>query len=357
MTEAGDDEAGDEAGDTSRLRWDFLERMLLIRRFEEAVGTLGARKVFPGHYHLYIGQEATGVGAMAALGPGDFIATTHRNHGHVLARGADPTACLAEILGRETGINLGRGGTIHLCDPALGFLSTSGVVGSVVGLAAGGGYACRQRGDGTITAAFFGDGALEEGIAFECLNIAALWKLPVVFICENNSAEAWGMAKGGYPTLVHAANDLRAIPGSLGIAAQRVEGVDPYAVHDAVRDAVRRCRAGEGPVFIEAMTKRWAGSAPLWPELATGITDIGMATGERPVGDGPHRAWFEADDPVLRLARALAAEGPEARARVLDLDRRTQALIAAAARGAEDAPYPAPEAALQHVFAERGAAP
>lgn len=136
------------------LAWTFLETMLLIRRFEEAVGTLAAEKVFPGHYHLYIGQEATGVGAMAALGRGDKIASTHRNHGHVLARGADPGAAMAEILGRETGLNRGRGGTIHLCDPDLGFLSTSGVVGSVVGLAAGGGYACKQKGDGTITAAF-----------------------------------------------------------------------------------------------------------------------------------------------------------------------------------------------------------
>lgn len=343
-----------EAVDSRSLRWDFLEKMLLIRRFEEAVGTFGANKVFPGHYHLYIGQEATGVGAMAALGERDFIATTHRNHGHVLARGADPGAGLAEILGRETGLNRGRGGTIHLCEPSLGFLSTSGVVGSVVGLGVGGGYACKQRGDGTLTAAFFGDGALEEGIAFECLNIAALWKLPVVFICENNSAEAWGMAKGGYPTLVHAANDLRSIPGSLGIEAARVEGVDPFAVYDAVAAAAARCRKGDGPIFIEAMTKRWAGSAPLWPELATGITDIGMASGRTTIGDGPHREWFETNDPVLKLARELAAEGPEARARVMELDRQTQETIATAARFAEASAYPAPETASHYVFAERG---
>jgi TPP-dependent pyruvate/acetoin dehydrogenase alpha subunit len=344
-----------EAGNSRLLRWDFLEKMLLIRRFEEAVGTFAANKVFPGHYHLDIGQEATGVGAMAALGERDFIATTHRNHGHVLARGADPAAGLAEILGRETGLNRGRGGTIHLCDPSLGFLSTSGVVGSVVGLAVGGGYACKQRGNATLTAAFFGDGALEEGIAFECLNIAALWKLPVVFICENNSAEAWGMAKGGYPTLVHAANDLRSIPGSLGIEAVRVEGIDPFAVYDAVSAAATLCRNGDGPIFIEAMTKRWAGSAPLWPELATGITDLAIATGRRAISDGPHREWFETNDPVLRLARELAAEGQQAEARVLELDRQTRETIAAAARSAEESEYPAPETASHYVFAKRGA--
>ena len=337
--------------DARGQRWEFFEKMLLIRRFEEAVGRFGADKVFPGHYHLYIGQEATGVGAMAALDRRDFIATTHRNHGHVLARGADPMAGLAEILGREAGLNRGRGGTIHLSDPDLGFLQTSGVVGSVVGLAVGGAYACKQRGDGSLTAAFFGDGALEEGIAFECFNIAALWKLPVVFICENNSADAWGMAKGGYPTLVHAANDLRSIPGSLGIEAIRVEGVDPFAVHDAVAAAADRCRKGEGPIFIETMTRRWAGSAPLWPELATGITDIGMATGGTTIEEGPHRAWFETHDPVLKLARELVAEGADARARVEEMDARISKLIENAASEAQASPYPAIETASHYIFA------
>jgi len=333
-------------------RWEFLEKMLLIRRFEEAVAQLSAEKAFPGHYHLYIGEEATGVGAIAALGEKDFIATTHRNHGHVLARGADPMACLAEILGREAGLNRGRGGSIHLCDPALGFLQTSGIVSSVVGLATGGAYACKQRGEGQVTAAFFGDGALEEGFSFECMNLAALWKLPVVFVCENNSAEAWGMAKGGYPGLVHAAHDLRSIPGALGIEAVRIEGVDPFAAYDAMADAVTRCRDGRGPIFIEAMTKRWAGSAPLWPELATGITDIGMATGTTPIGDGPHRDWYENRDPVLLLARELVAEGAEARARVIEIDRAVSARIAKARQDAVDSPYPDKSTATDYVFAE-----
>src|SRR5262249_44677132 len=155
---------------------------------------------FPGHFHLYIGQEATGVGAMAAIGKDDLIATTHRNHYHVIARGSDPGPALAEILGRPHAVNPGPGGSIHLCDPALGLLQTSGSVGSVVGPAVGAPYACQLKGNNAVTVAFFGDGALEEGIPFETLNIAALWKLPVVFICENNSAEAWGMAKGGFPT-------------------------------------------------------------------------------------------------------------------------------------------------------------
>lgn len=339
---------------TDALAWPLLEKMLLVRRFEEAVVPLSTAGHFRGHYHLYIGQEATGVPAIAALGPADHIATTHRNHGHMLARGADPGAALAEILGRATGLNRGRGGTIHLCEPSLGFLSTSGIVGGCISLAVGGGYACRQRRDGSVTMALFGDGALEEGVSFEALNIASLWRLPVIFLCENNSAGAMGTAKGGYPTLVHASTDLRLIPQSVGITAVRVDGVDPAAVYAAVTDAVARCRAGEGPVFIEAMTPRWAGSNPLWPELSTGVTDLRMATGEAPA-EGPHQAWYAHYDPVLRLARTLAGQGAPAIEQILGMDEAIRTRIAEAVNFALSSPLPEPESALDHVFAPEAA--
>jgi len=343
------------SGLTDALKWQFLESMMLIRRFEEAVVQLAGGGHFRGHYHLYIGQEGTGVPAIAALGPRDHLATTHRNHGHVLARGADPGAGLAEILGRATGLNGGRGGTIHLCDPKLGFLSTSGVVGGCISLAVGGGYACRQRGDGSVTMALFGDGALEEGVSFEALNIASLWHLPVIFLCENNSAGAMGVAKGGYPTLVHASTDLRLIPQSVGIPTFRVDGIDAAAVHGAVRQGLDRCRSGQGPVFIEAMTPRWAGSNPLWPELATGITDLRMATGEAAT-DGAHKEWYERYDPILRLARELAKGGAESVHRIFALDQATRKRIALASEFAVNSPLPAPETALEHVFAKERAA-
>ncbi len=331
--------------DTER-GWRFLGQMLRIRRFEEAVALLAADRAFPGHFHLYVGQEATGVGAMDALLPQDRIATTHRNHGHVLARGADPAAALAEILGREGGLNRGRGGTIHLCAPELGFLSTSGIVGSVVGLAAGAAFACLREAKGAIAVAFFGDGALEEGLPFEAMNLAALWKLPLLLVCENNSQDAWGMAKGGYPTLVHASQDLRAIPGALGIPATRVEGVDPFAVRDAVATAAARCRAGEGPVFIECMTRRWPGSNPLWPELTTGVTDLRMATGEAPMPGGEHAAWFAVHDPVLRLARMLG--DPQ---HLAVLDAQVSAEIATARAAALASPFPDSATARDFTFA------
>jgi acetoin:2,6-dichlorophenolindophenol oxidoreductase subunit alpha len=336
------------------LAWPFLEKMLLVRRFEEAVVPLSAAGHFRGHYHLYIGQEGTGIPAIAALGAEDHIATTHRNHGHVIARGADPGAALAEILGRATGLNRGHGGTIHLCDPSLGFLSTSGVVGGCISLAVGGGYACRRRGDGSVTMALFGDGALEEGVSFEAMNLASLWRLPVIFLCENNSAGAMGVAKGGYPTLVHACTDLRLIPQAVGIATVRVDGVNPAAVHAAVTDAVARCRAGEGPVFIEAMTPRWAGSNPLWPDLSTGVTDLRMATGAIST-DGPHEAWYAHYDPVLSIARTLAAGGTQAVERLFAIDGAIRKRIDEAVDFALGSPLPAPESALDHVFAPEAA--
>jgi acetoin:2,6-dichlorophenolindophenol oxidoreductase subunit alpha len=330
------------------VAWTILERMLLIRRFEEAVLKLSYDKQFTGHYHLYIGQEATGAAAMQVLDRRDHLATTHRNHGHVIARGADPGKAMAEILGRATGLNGGRGGTIHLCDPDLGFISTSGIVGGAISLGTGAGYACRQKKNGAVAAVFFGDGALEEGVSFEALNIASLWKLPVVFLCENNSSGSWAPGEG-YPTLVHASTDLRSIPRSVNIETVRIDGADAGAAYAAIGDAVAQCRAGKGPVFVEAMTRRWPGSNPLWPEPVTGPTDLAMATGARaPAGE--HADWLKEHDPVLRLARALAANA-DAIARLQALDATTRGRIDAAVDFALESPLPAASTAYDHVFA------
>jgi pyruvate dehydrogenase E1 component alpha subunit len=327
----------------------MLARMLLIRRFEEAVLRLSNEKQFVGHYHLYIGQEATGVAIMSLLDARDRIATTHRNHGHVLARGADPGAAMAEILGRAGGLNGGRGGTIHLCDPALGFISTSGIVGGCISLGVGGGYACRQIGNGAVSAVFFGDGALEEGVSFEALNIASLWHLPVLFVCENNSTGSWAPGQG-YPTLVHASSDLCSIARSVNIATMRVDGADAGAVHATASDAIARCRAGQGPVFIEAVTKRWPGNNPLWPEPVTGTTDMRMATGVI-APSGEHADWLEQHDPVLRLGRLLSGNGADAAARLRSLDTQVRAQIDAAVTFALASPFPAADTAFEHVFA------
>jgi pyruvate dehydrogenase E1 component alpha subunit len=336
-------------------RWQLLRTMLRMRRFEEAVFRLSVEHRFAGHFHIYIGQEATGVGVISGLEERDRLATTHRNHGHVIARGADPAAALAEILGRADGLNGGRGGTLHLSDPSLGFISTSAVVGGCISLAVGAGYACKQRHDSSIAVAFFGDGALEEGVSYEALNIASLLHLPVLFVCENNSADAWGAARGGYPTLVHGGTDLLQVPKSLGIEAFRVTGSDLDEVRAVAASAIAKCRDGHGPVFIESVTKRWSGSKPLWPALVTGVTDIRMATGAAPI-DGEHADWYRHHDPVLRVARSVAAQGEDAVARLYRLDSEVCEQIEAAVTQALASPFPEPASALTHVFADRSPA-
>jgi TPP-dependent pyruvate/acetoin dehydrogenase alpha subunit len=327
-----------------------LEQMLLIRRFEEAVDKLFHEGEFMTHYHLYIGQEATGVALMEALGPDDKLATHHRNHGHVVARGSEPRLALAEILGRETGLNHGAGGTLHMSDPSLGFISTSAIVGGSISLANGAAFALKQEGGDAIAVALFGDGALEEGIAYEALNLAALWSLPVLFVCENNSPGALGSAGGGFPTSVSAVDDLTDIPRTFGIPVETVDGRELESVHEVVSKAVDHCRARKGPYFVHAVTERWAGSQPLWPQLTTGETDISMAWDESKMA-GEHEQWFREHDPVLILARRMLESGDLTQEELTEMDERVKATIAEAREFALESPRPSPESALDHVFA------
>jgi pyruvate dehydrogenase E1 component alpha subunit len=186
----------------------IFERMLLIRHFEETVIRLYSEGRFASHYHIYIGQEATGSAVLEVLGDKDLICTTHRNHGHIIGRGCDPNRAMAEILGRATGFNGGRSGTLHLCDASRGFLSTSAIVGGCPGLATGAAYGIKVKREPHVSVGFFGDGALEEGLVIESFNIAALWKLPVVYVCENNSSGAIGPQQGGYPTATTATDSF-----------------------------------------------------------------------------------------------------------------------------------------------------
>ena len=333
---------------TRERRGAIFERMALMRRFEETVTELAKDHSF-GHYHLYIGEEATGAATIEALGADDLAVTTHRNHGHMVGRGVDPGGALAEIMGRAGGLNGGLGGTLHLTDRSAGFLSTSGVVGGSIGIATGAGYRLKRAGGGALAVGFFGDAALEEGIAFECLNMAALWSLPVLYMCENNARGAPGSKAGEYSSSSMAIEDLASIPGALGIATEVVDGADVDAVFAAVSRAVARLRGGEGPVFIEAMTERWPGSRPLWPVLATGITDLDAAWDQDRIG-GEHAGWIRDHDPVLRYARRLVAEGGFTADELREIDRQVRARMDTARAFAEASPEPAPERALQGVF-------
>lgn len=332
---------------------DMFERMLLIRRFEEALVGLAEEKAFTSHYHLYIGQEATGAAVMEVLGADDRIATTHRNHGHLLARGADPKRAMAEILCRATGLNGGRGGTLHMCAPALGFLSTSAVVGGCIGLALGASYALQRAGKGNIAVAFFGDGSLEEGVSSEAMNIAALWSLPLLLICENNSGGALGSAGGEYPSSTIAAKELTAIPAALGIETRVVDGASLGQVLATAGEAARHCRAGRGPFFIEARTERWPGSRPIWPRLLTGVTEVAMAWNGNPINGeyGAYGEWYGRNDPVLRLARELLADGRTDPDGLSDMDKRVAQRIDQARTFALESPLPDDASALTGAFA------
>lgn len=323
--------------------------MLLIRHFEETLIGLHDQGHFNGHFHVYIGQEATGVPALSCLATGDHIFTTHRNHGHLLARGADPARMYAEILGRRDGYNKGKGGTFHIAAAHLGFHHTSGVVAGIIPLAVGAAYAAKAGGTGQIAACLFGDGALEEGAAPEALNIASLWKLPVLFLCENNGKYGAGRAVGAAQSFSMAAYPLVELPKVYKISSRQVDGTDTDAVHQAVSEAVARIRSGEGPQFIETQTVRWPGSVNNWPVVPVPTT-IDLAWNVSAVPQ-QFRDWYESSDPVLAYIRKIVADGTATREELGEIDREEVARIGSAAEFALASPYPDPREALSEVLA------
>ena len=329
---------------------DIFGRMILIRRFEEAVYDFHQQKLFGGHYHLYIGQEATGAAVMASLGPDDRIFSTHRNHGHLIARGADPKAALAEILSRADGTNGGRGGTFHLSDPSLGMPHTSALVGGAVPLAAGAGFAAKIAKSGGIGVPMFGDGCFEEGVVYETLNLARLWKLPVIFVCENNTPGAVLKSAGGNNTSNLPEGRVIATPQALGIKSHEVDGGDVQAVDALFSDCAERCRKTGEPIFIEALSERWPGNYYSYPDMVTGKTDVSMAWDDSGMS-GDHEAWFREHDPVLRFARTLIADGAVTADDVVAMDRRATESIDAAREFALASKPPGTQTVHAHVLA------
>ena len=328
---------------------ELCRRMLLIRHFEERLIHLHDEERFRGHYHVYIGQEATGVPALSCLERGDFLFTTHRNHGHLLARGADPRRLFAEILGRKDGYNKGKGGTFHLAASELGFFHTSGIVGGIIPLATGTAYAARAKKSGQITVCLFGDGALEEGAAPESFNLASLWKLPVLFLCENNGKYGAGRAVGAAQSPTMAVYPLTDLPATYKIPAKQIDGTDAGAVHVAVSEAVAKIRRGEGPQFIETQTVRWPGSETNWPVVPV-ATDAAMAWDVSSVPEAV-REWYRSSDPVLIFIRELWEKKQATKEDIAELDRDVRKAVEQAANFALASPFPEPEEALRDVFA------
>lgn len=323
--------------------------MFLIRHFEESLIGLHDQRHFGGHYHVYIGQEATGAPALSCLEPKDCLFTTHRNHGHLLARGADPGRLFAEILGRRDGYNKGKGGTFHVAAAELGFHHTSAVVAGIIPLATGAAYAAKARKTGQIAVCLFGDGALEEGAAPEAFNLASLWKLPVLFLCENNGKYGAGRARGAARSSTMAVYPLTELAKVYGIPAQQVDGTDAGAVCDVASRAVREIRAGGGPQFIEAQTVRWPGNEANWPVVPV-ATNVGLAWEVSAVPEKV-REWYRSSDPVLIFVRELVAGAGVSKQEIAEMEREVVAMMDQAVKFALASPYPEPEEALRDVFA------
>jgi TPP-dependent pyruvate/acetoin dehydrogenase alpha subunit len=339
----------EQSGPSREWMIESCRRMLLIRHFEETLIGLQNQGHFAGHYHVYIGQEATGVPALGCLAPDDHIFTTHRNHGHLLARGADPGRMYAEILGRRDGYNKGKGGTFHIAASNLGFHHTSGIVAGIIPLATGAAYAAKARKSGQIAVCLFGDGALEEGAAPESFNIAALWKLPVLYLCENNGKYGAGRAVGAAKSFSMAAYPLTNLPEVYKIPAQQVDGTDPRVVYGVVSEAVRKIRQGEGPQFIETHTVRWPGSESNWPVVPV-VTNVDLAW-DASAAPEKFRDWYRSSDPVLAFVRKIVEQGAATRRELADIDGNVVALIDQAAKFALASPFPDPREALTDVFA------
>jgi TPP-dependent pyruvate/acetoin dehydrogenase alpha subunit len=311
----------------------ILARMWLIRAFEEQASALYAKGIIRGLLHLGIGQEGVAVGTASALRAEDLVFGTHRAHAHALAKGVDPVRLLAELAGRTTGLCAGKGGSMHISAPEVGFVTATGVVGGGIPLAVGAAYAGRVRGDDRVALAFFGDGAGQTGSFHESLNIASLWRLPIVFVCENNGYAEFT------PLSAHTNIErLATHAGTYGIAAETVDGNDVVAVRDAVSRAAGAARSGGGPRFVEALTYRlrghYEGDPAKYRELAE-LSD------------------WRAKDPLARYRDRLQADG------LLDADGTTVGRIEAearrriesATRQALAAPLPAPDDVTRHVYA------
>jgi TPP-dependent pyruvate/acetoin dehydrogenase alpha subunit len=326
-----------------------LSKMLMIRRAEEHVIRFNDdyEGLIRGHFHVYIGQEATGVPVCSALAPEDYVFSTHRNHGHVIARGGDPGKVLAEIIGRETGYCRGRAGTFHVAAPDLKIIHTSAIVGGCLALAAGTAFASQVEETHAVSVVFFGDGAMEEGVFYEVLNIAKLWQLPLLFMMENNYRRA------GRSGSSHSAKELANVPRALDVETTVVDGADVGAMYKTTKELSRRIRAGEGPFFVEARTHPWPGNEGAHPKLVAGTTDIGWAWDTSAVLDDV-RSWYAEGDPVLIYARELVARGGFNRDEIVRLDGEVRKQADQAARFALESPLPDPKTAVNFAYAGRG---
>ncbi len=322
------------AGPAEAAPWlDRYAEMATIRVFEERVDALYRSARMPGLAHLYIGEEAVAVGVCAALDDDDTITSTHRGHGHCLAKGADIGRTFAELLGKEAGYCRGKGGSMHIADHAHGNLGANAIVGGSAGIATGAAFAAQRRGTDRVSVCFFGEGALGQGLLYEVMNMASLWSLPVLYVCENNL----------YNEYTHyldvTAGDLLARPRAFGIRAVEVDGQDVRAVNAAAAEQVAAARRGDGPGFLLCNTYRYHGHH---------VGDVDRAYYR---SADEESLWRDRHDPIARLGRWLVEQAGVAEEELRAIEEGVHDRVQQGLQFALDADFPDPSAVGDHVYA------
>ncbi len=323
-----------EAPTTEQLKH-FLYQMAFIRRFEERCGEMYTKGKIRGFLHLYIGQEACAVGAINTLLPQDKVITHYRDHGHAIARGVDPNRIMAELYGRVDGTSGGRGGSMHIFDVEKGFLGGHAIVAGHMPPAVGLGLGAKMQGLDTVAMCIFGDGGVGEGEFHEALNLASLWKLPVLWFCENNG---YGM---GVPLKESIANDIYKLAAAYNIPSIQVDGMDVVAVYQATKAAVDYCRAGNGPAFIEVLTYRYRGHS---------MSDAELYRNKDEIAENRKR------DCIDRLKATLMERGDLTEAEWTELVERVEQETAANVAFADASPNPALSTLFDHITKEPASA-
>jgi pyruvate dehydrogenase E1 component alpha subunit len=310
----------------------IYERMLLIRRFDEQARELFKRDLIRGTTHTYTGQEAVAVGACTALNHNDYITSTHRGHGHCLAKGGDPKAMMAELLGRATGYCKGKGGSMHIADMDLGILGANGIVGGGIGIATGAAFTSQYLQSGRVAVTFFGDGAINQGVFYEVANMASLWKLPVIYLCEENQYAQFSAAGN---TLSIA--DLTARAAAFEMPGLAVDGNDVLAVYKVMRDLISRARQGQGPALLVAKTYRLEGHT------------VGDPLTYRPKGEAD--LWWE-KDPLPRFKKYLLENQVVTEVEAQSIEAAAETKIMEAVEFALNSPPPDPSELWKDVYVE-----
>jgi len=309
----------------------MLRTMLLIRAFDSNLPILYNKGLIQGSSHSAIGQEAVAAGACLALRPDDYVTSTHRGHGHAIAKGADLTRMTAELLGRESGFCRGKGGSMHIADFNVNMLGANGIVGGNFGIAAGAALSIKLRGLDSVVLSFFGEGALNQGTFLECANMAKIWNLPVIFLCENNH-----FAMSARPEDMLAVRAIVERAGAVGIPGIEIDGMDVGAVYDAVHAAAARARAGEGPQFIAAECYRFEGH----------FSGDSMAYRDSAEAD----LWLKRD-PIPRQQDMLIAQGVLTASDIETMEAEAKSAVDDALAVASAAPFPDPQQAWEDVYA------